>query len=228
MTIENLEQYRGYLENIINDGLGDLQGGDVESPVGFYAGVEVGWLDTELMNAPPSGWYIYRRNSDGIVSLFYFKTVKKFFEEFDRLEQIYNDAEEAEIEDELAAFVVGVKVKIVMGIDDGKTGIVVPRSQVPLRGGIPDIDKGHYKPMDRRSVAIRLDHDDSLDVYSLRHLQVIVTENSSPIVTGTITFTLEMPEDQYNPFMKELRDLLYKQTGPDTILVVDPQIEHKK
>ena len=224
MTIENIEQYRDYLEDIISNGIEDFLGGDVESPAGFYAGMEVRNEDRDTDDFPPAGWYLYRRNSDGIVSLFHYETSEEFLKEYDRLEQMNDDAEEAALEEALEALIVGTKVKIMMGLDEGKTGVVVPRGQVPLRdGGIPMIGKGHYKPMDHKSVAIRLDHDGSLDVYSLWHLQVV--ENT---VTGSITLTLEMPEDKYIQFMVELRDLLYKQSNPDTTLVVDPQITFKK
>jgi len=65
---------------------------------------------------------------------------------------------------------VGSKVKVNMGVDSGKTGVVVDKSAIKTNGrGTPEIE-GHYKPMSTDDVAIKFDHNGKHAVYSKSHL----------------------------------------------------------
>lgn len=69
-------------------------------------------------------------------------------------------------------FRVGSRIKVNMGINNGRVATVIPSSRIKTNGrGIPDIGCGHYKPISRLDgdVAIAFD-DGTLDVYNSVHL----------------------------------------------------------
>jgi hypothetical protein len=48
-----------------------------------------------------------------------------------------------------------VRVRAGAGLDSGREGVIVPKSRVPTDGRcIPQLDQGHYHPMEDNEVAI--------------------------------------------------------------------------
>ena len=75
-------------------------------------------------------------------------------------------------------FHIGEKVKVCggSGCDSGKVGVIIPRSQVPMKqtngGLIPDLE-GHYKPVDwGEEVPVLLDDDTIITMYKNRLTKV--------------------------------------------------------
>ena len=68
----------------------------------------------------------------------------------------------------------GTKVKVSMGIDHDRTATVVSMNLIKKDGKcIPELDKGHYKPIEKNDVAIRYDDDNTFDVYN-RYVLIVV------------------------------------------------------
>ena len=69
----------------------------------------------------------------------------------------------------------GQFVTVNMGVDSGRRAVVIPRALIPTNGrGIPDLGQGHYRPMDRESVAICYVDTGTYDVFNRVHLVQVI------------------------------------------------------
>lgn len=69
----------------------------------------------------------------------------------------------------------GTRVQPVMGLDSRKQGIVIPRDPAILKcngRGVPQMGKGHYKPLSKSDVLVRFDDGtyDTFNKHTLRKL----------------------------------------------------------